>query len=92
MAQWSANSSGSRHKSMILSLHLVLNRCEMYSLLDKTRPARSREVVRSLLSRSCRSTQAFSLPFLGYHNCDLDPELRPGIAIDKLGPLAAQAA
>jgi len=58
---------------------LVLNRCEMCSLLDKTRPPRSQEVVRSLLSRLCRSTQAFS-PFLGYHNCDLDPELRPVIA------------
>jgi len=39
---------------------LVLNRCEMHSLLDKTRPPRSQEVARLLLSRLCRSTQAFS--------------------------------
>ena len=67
---------------------LVLNRREMYILLDETRAPRSQEVVRSLLSRLCRSTQV-SLPFLGYHSCDLDPDLRPEIAI---GPLAAQAA
>jgi len=34
MAQWSANSSGSRHEPMILQFALVLNQCEMYSLLD----------------------------------------------------------
>jgi len=39
---------------------LVLNRCEMYSLLDEARAPRSQEVVRSLLSRLCRSTQGFS--------------------------------
>jgi hypothetical protein len=67
---------------------LVLNRCEMYILLDETRAPRSQEVVRRFCP-DCAAAHKFSLPFLGYHSCDLDPDLRPEIAI---GPLAAQAA